>query len=205
MRKIKIILVFVLIVSLTGCVIVKKKEEKPKTVVLKFSPTPEIPMSNVMIRSDEGDMVAYIPKGWFLVNLEDEAPSDVIGVAVNESYTMAVVFSKIRKSESYDKIVEREKLLGLARIALEKRADKTAGSVTLAGDYKEISMGPRNFAKYEFSNSDKSMRGMSAVFISILGNYYEMTVIPMNLTGIVPVSQYDLDKVFSSVLTTVQY
>ena len=205
MRKIKIILILALIVSLAGCVIVKEKEEKPKAVVLQFSPTPEMPMSDVMILSDDGDMVAFIPKGWFLVNLEDEAPTDVIGVAVNKGYTIAVVFSKIRKNDSYDKIVKREKLLGLARIALEKRADKTAGSVTLAGDYKEINMGPRNFAKYEFTNSDKSMRGMSAVFISTLGNYYEMTVIPMNLTGIIPVSQYDLDKVFSSVLATVQY
>ena len=205
MRKIKIILIFALILSLAGCVIVKEKEEKPKPVVLKFSPTPEMPMSDVMIRSDEGDMVGFIPKDWFLVNLENEAPADVIGVAVNKEYTMAVIFSKIRKNEKYEKIVEREKLLGLARIALEKRADKTAGSVTLAGDYKEISMGPRNFAKYEFVNSDKSMRGMSAVFISTLGNYYEMSVIPMNLTGIVPVSQYDLNRVFSSVLATVQY
>ena len=205
MRKIKIILIFALILSLAGCVIVKEKEEKPKPVVLKFSPTPEMPMSDVMIRSDEGDMVGFIPKDWFLVNLENEAPADVIGVAVNKGYTMAVIFSKIRKNEKYEKIVEREKLLGLARIALEKRADKTAGSVTLAGDYKEISMGPRNFAKYEFVNSDKSMRGMSAVFISTLGNFYEMSVIPMNLTGIVPVSQYDLNRVFSSVLATVQY
>ena len=205
MRIFKIILVSVLLFSVTSCVIVKNEEEKQKAPVIKFSPTPEIEMSDIMVRSDEGDMVAFLPKGWFLVNLEDEAPIDVISVAVNKGYTMSIVFSKMKKNEENDKIIAREGVLGLSRICFEKRVNKTAGSVQLSGEYTEVDMGARRFGKYEFANADKSMRGMSAVFISSLGNYYELSVIPMNLTGIVPVSQYDLNRVFSSVLTTVQY
>lgn len=205
MKQINAILIIIILLSLAGCVIVKEKQQEQKPVVLQFSPTPEMEMSDVMVRSDEGDMVAFLPKDWFLVNLEDNAPANVISVAVDKGYTIALIFSRIKKNESNEKIVNREHLLGLARIAFEKRANKTAGAVKLAGDYKEINMGPRKFAQYEFTNEDKSKRAMSAVFISSLGNFYEMSVIPMNLTGIVPVSQYDLNKVFSSVLTTVEY
>ncbi len=206
MKILRTILIFILSVSLSSCIIVKNEEENEQSSpILKFSPTPEMKMSDEMVRSDEGDMVAFLPAGWLLVNLEDDAPADVIGAAVDKGYTMSIVFSRIRKTDKRDKIISREGVLGLARIALEKRAKKTAGSVALAGEYSEIEMGPRKFAKYEFANADKSMRGVSAVFVSTLNNYYELSVIPMNLTGIVPVSQSDLNRVFSSVLTTVQY
>jgi hypothetical protein len=206
MKILKTILIIILSVSLSSCIIVKNEEEsQQKAPVLKFSPTPELKMSDEMVRSDEGDMVAFLPEDWFLVNLQDDVPVDVFGVAVNKEYTISIVFNKIRKTEKIDKIISREGAMGLARIALERRAKKTAGSVELAGEYSEIEMGPRKFAKYEFTNADKSMRGMSAVFISTLGNYYEISVIPMNLTGIVPVSQYDLKRVFSSVLATAQF
>lgn len=206
MKKLKTILIALLIVSLYSCIIVKNEEEsEQKSPILQFSPTPELKMSDEMVRSDRGDMVAFLPEGWLLINLEGEAPADVLGVAVDKGYIMSIVFSRIRKSDKADKIISREGVLGLVRIALEKRVKKTAGSVALVGKYSEIKMGPRKFAKYEFANADKSMRGISAVFVSTLNNYYEVSVIPMNLTGIVPVSQYDLNRVFSSVLTTVQY
>ncbi len=205
MKKINLILFVVILVIASSCVVVKHESEQPPPPVLEFSPTPEMEMSDVMVRSDYGDMVAFLPKDWFLVNLEGDAPVDVIATATNKDYTIALVFSRLRKNENNDEIVEREGLLGLARIALDKRADKTAGAVRLAGKYSEINMGPRKFAKYEFINPDLRLRGISAVLISSLGNYYEVSVIPMNLTGIVPVSQYDLDRVFSSVLATVQY
>jgi hypothetical protein len=205
MTKINIISIVLIMAIAGGCVIVKHEEEQPPPPVLEFSPTPEMEMSDVMVRSDDGDMVAFLPKDWFLVNLEGDSPVDVIAVATNKEYTIALIFSKIRKSKKNDEIVAREGLLGLARIALDRRSDKTAGAVRLAGKYSEISMGPRKFAKYEFTNSDLGLRGISAVLISSLDNFYEVSVIPMNLTGIVPVTQYDLDRVFSSVLATVQY
>jgi len=204
--KIFKILLLLISVSLVSCVVVKHEEEKTeKPLILKFSPQPEMEMSDIMVRSDPGDMIAFIPDGWFLVNLENEAPSDVISVAVNKEYTLSVVFRKIKKDEAYSKVISKEGLLGLARLSLEQRVKKTAGSVQLAGKYSQIDMGPREFAKYEFTNADKTMSGVSAVFISSLDEYYEMTVIPMNLTGIVPTSQYEINRVFSSVLATVQY
>jgi len=187
-------------------VVVKHEEEQvEKPLILNFSPQPEIAMSDIMIKSEQGDMIAYIPKDWFLVDLENEAPTDVISVAVNKEYTLSVVFSKIKKLDKYEEIISKEGLLGLARLSLEQRVKKTAGSVQLAGKYSQIEMGPRKFAKYEFTNADKSMNGVSAVFISSLNEYFEMSVVPINLTGIVSSTQYDIDLIFSSVLATVQY
>jgi len=206
-KTLKILLViFVAVFLLNGCIVVKNEDESKEYVpVLHLSPQPDIPMSDVMIRSTQGDMLAFLPKDWFLVNVEESAPTDVIAVSVNPEYSMSAIFSQIRKTPQMDTTVAKEGLLALARLALDKRAKKTAGSVKHIGKYSTINMGPRIFAMYEFTNSDSSMTGTSAVFKSTLNEYYEMTVIPINLKGIVVPAKSDIDKVFNSILTTIHY
>lgn len=204
-KLIQIIVLVSLIIMMNACLVIRHEEEAEKPFVLNLSPLPELEMSDIMIKSELGDIFAFIPENWFIVNLEGQSPSDVISVAVNPEYTISIVFSKIRKLDKYEEIVAREELLGLARLSMEQRVKKTAGAVKLTETYSTINMGPRRFAKYIFANSDNSMMGISAVFKSSINDYYEMTVLPINLTGIEPVSRRELEKVFNSVLTTVQY
>ena len=200
------LLIIVLVsLNLSGCIVVKHEEEKEKPLIINLSPQPELQMSDLMVRSESGDMLSFLPQGWFLINTEDKAPADVICVAVNPQYTLSVVFSQIHKKDKYAEIVGKEGLTGLARIALEERTKKTSGSVHQLGKYTTISMGPRKFTKYEFANADNTVRGVSAVFKTSLNEYYEMSVIPINLTGIVPVSKDDIETTFNSILTTIQY
>ncbi len=196
----------ILLVYLSGCIVVKnddKGEEKP--LILNLSPQPEMAMSDIMIRSHAGDMIAYLPRDWFLINMEETAPVDVIAVAVNTEYSISVVFSLIRKADKIDEIFAKEGLLGISRLSMERRAKKTAASVHQIGKYSTITMGPRNFSKYEYANADNTMNGISAVYKSSLNEYYEMSVFPMNLKGIVLPTREDIIKAFNSILTTVQY
>lgn len=205
--KIRILVYCVLFALLVqSCIVVKNDDNGSDYVpILNFSPQPEIPMSDQMVRSQNGDMLSFLPKDWFLVPVEDKTSSEVLAVAVNPDYTISVVFSQLKKSSQMDATVDKEGLLGLARLTLDKRARKTAGSVRQVGKYSTINMGPRNFAMYEFTNADNSMSGMAAVFKSTLNEYYEMAIVPLNIKGIVLPGRPDLEKVFRSILTTVQY
>ena len=200
-KTINILAVLILLVSISGCIVVKhddKVDDKP--LILNLSPQPELTMSEIMIRSISGDMIAYLPRDWFLVNMEETAPTDVIAVAVNPEYSICVVFSLIRKGDKIDELFAKEGLLGIARLSLERRAKKTAASVHQIGKYSTITMGPRNFSKYEYANADNSMNGISAVYKSSLDEYYEMSVFSMNLKGIVLPTRDDIVKVFNSIL-----
>lgn len=205
-RTINILAFFILLLSISGCIVVKnddKGDDKP--LLLNLSPQPELAMSDILIRSNAGDMIAYLPRDWFLVNMEETAPADVIAVAVNPEYSISVVFSLIRKGDKIDELHAKEGLLGIARLCMERRAKKTAASVHQIGKYSTITMGPRNFSKYEYANADNTMNGISAVYKSSLNEYYEMSVFPMNLKGIVLPTREDIVKAFNSILTTVQY
>jgi hypothetical protein len=200
-----LVIFLVLMISLGGCLVVKHDDEKDKPVIISLSPQPELQMSDIMVRSESGDMLAFLPKGWFLINIEEKAPADVLCVAVNPDYTLSAVFSNIKKTSENSAIVQKEGLLGLARVALERRTKKTGGSVHQLGRYSTVKMGPRTFAKYEFANADNTMRGVASVYKTTLDEYYEMSIIPVNLTGIVPASREDIESVFNSIMATIQY
>ncbi|HEX3074826.1 MAG TPA: hypothetical protein VHP30_14530 [Ignavibacteriales bacterium] len=187
-----------------GCIIVKNDGGDDTPVVLNLSPKPEIPMSDELVRSKKGDMIALLPQGWHYLNVEEDASSDIIAVAVNPDYNLSAVFSTIRNSDELDEVVTREGLLGLARQSLANHAKKTAGAVKQVGKYSTINMGSQSFAQYEFSNGSPLIT-KAVVFISSIDEYYEFALIPMNVSGKPLPSQPEIDKIFRSILTTVQY
>jgi hypothetical protein len=198
------ILLILAIITLHSCIIVKNDTGEDKPLVLNLSPKPEIPMSDELVRSKAGDMIAFLPKGWFLIDVEEKASNDIIAVAVNPEYTLSAVFSSIRNSDELDNVVAKEGVLGLARYSLSKHSKKTAGAVRQVGKYSTINMGPFSFGEYEFTTGG-SMSTKVAVFVSSVDEYYEFALMPMNVSGRAMPGAPDLEKVFRSVLTTIQY
>lgn len=204
----KNIIAFVLIAFVaTGCIIVKEKGEKVSDIepMAILSPKPEISMSETIIRSNKGDMLSNIPVGWFFVDVEERISQDVIAVAVNPDYTLSAVFSTIRHSEMFDTEYEKDGLFGIARVSFAKRERKTAGAVKLIGKYQNLQLGNKEFVKYEFSNSGGALSGRAAVFVSSVGEFYEFSLIPMEMTGKPIPEAREFDKIFRSFLAAVQY
>lgn len=197
-----IILIFILISS---CIVVKHKPVADEVIMINLSPKPEIPMSDKLVRSKKGDIIAFLPQDWFFVNVEEKASADIFAVAVNPDYTLSAVFSTIRKNDITDSIVNKEGLLGLARTSLSYHENKTAGAVKQVGKYSLIQLGTMSFAKYNFSNSSGALVSQTAVFKSSINQYYEFAIIPMNITGKPLPSQVEIDKIFNSIIATIQY
>ncbi len=205
MIKFKYIAFILILTLMSGCIVVKHKTMVEENVEVTLNPKPEIPMSDKLVRSKKGDMIAFLPKDWFFVDVEEKASADIFAVAVNPDYTLSAVFSIIKKNDITDSIVAKEGLLGLARICLDRHEKKTAGAVKQVGKYTTIHLGTLSFTKFDFSNSSGSMVSQSAVFKSSINQYYEYSLIPMNITGKPLPSQIEIDKIFRSIMTTIQY
>ena len=192
-------------IGLFGCIVVKHEEKDARPPTITLSPKPEIPMSDKLVRSKLGDMIAFLPENWFFVDLEDKLSPEIIAVAVNPDYTLSAVFSNIHKNDKIIDIVNKEDTIGLARICFGRHERKTASSIKLIGKYSTIQMGSNTFVKYEFSTTEGALNTRSAVFISNLKEYYEFAIVPMTYTGKPLPPATEIDKIFYSILATVQY
>lgn len=195
-----------LLVSLSSCIIVKHDEQViEKEPEMAVSPKPMLQLSDNFIRSEKGDMIAFLPEGWFLINVENKLSQDIIAVAVNPEYNMSAVFSTLKNSGSIDKKVEQEGLFGLAWSFLAKHGNKTAGMVKQIGKFQSITMGNRRFVKYEYSATSGAIVSKSAVFASSTNDYYEFSLLPINVNGNLLPASADINNVFQSVLAGIKY
>lgn len=203
----------------SGCLFIKQKETPPPPPTV-LSPQPEILMSENLVRSKAGDMIAFLPQGWFFVELEGKAPSDVFAIAVNPDYTLSAVFSTLRKTESSDSVVGREGIYALARMSFARHERKSAGNVKLIGKTSALKIGSREFGFFEITgifrpDTTGALPGVSpvygtlktkvAVFNSSINNYYELAVVPTTISGKPLPTEDEISKVFRSMLTTVQF
>jgi hypothetical protein len=201
-----ILLLIVISFALSSCLFVKAPEQKLVGETQQLSPLPEIEMSDELIRTREGDMIALVPRGWLLIDPKDDVSDDIITVAVNPEYTLCAVFSSIPATASSQEQLDREGLLGLARIAYTKHSRKSAGSVSLAGTYSIAELGTRRFGLYDFSSQSGVLRSRCAVFTSTMGNHYQFALVPINVSPSSEIVSDSLQqKIFRSILATIQY
>jgi len=192
-------------VLLSSCIVVKKESDTSGYQTISLSPKPEIEMSENTVRSIDGDMIAFLPKEWFFVDIEDHASSEVFAVAVNPDYTLSLVFMARKKSQQYSEIVDSEGLFGLSRVVLDMHQKKAGGAVTSIGKPRKIEMGNMEFVEFEFASSAGGLGTKAACFISSIGNYYEIALSPMTFRGKPLPTNSEMDMIFRSVLATVQF
>ncbi|MFP4368299.1 MAG: hypothetical protein ACLFR2_01825 [Candidatus Kapaibacterium sp.] len=195
----------VLVISASSCIVVKHDEKpdiKPKAVL---SPKAEIPMADILVRSEKGDMISQIPVDWFFVNLESQQSADVIAVAVNPEYSLMAVFSKVRTNTHIEEVVNKEGLIGLARLTADRINRKTAGSARMDGRLQKIEMGSRDFARFDITTTGGALKSRNVVFISQLGHYYQFGLLPMDIKGKPIPPDPEIEKIFRSILTTIKF
>ncbi len=202
-----ILTIAILSIILSSCIIVKEKEEMFSDIepMVVLSPKPEIAMSDVLVRSSKGDMISHIPVGWFFVDVEERVSPDIIAVAVNPDYTLSAVFSTLRRSEVFDTEFEKDGLFGIARQSFARRERKTAGAVKLIGKYQNLQLGNKDYVKYEYSTTGGALTGRTAVFVSSVNEFYEFSLIPMEVTGKQIPDSRGFDRIFRSFLAAIQY
>lgn len=203
----KTFLIFILLASiLSSCIVVKYDEEKtqaPKKLVL--SPKPQIPMSETIVRSEPGDMIGFLPKDWFFVNLENDVSSDIFAVAVNQDYTLSAVFSKMKNIPEIQKASKSGDLIELAKISINLQKAKSPDRVALLGNINTIDIGQTKFSSYQVSTTAGALVSNVACFYSSFGNAYRFALIPMDIIGKPVPSQKEANTIFESILTTIKY
>ena len=88
----RIIVLTLLAQAMVGCIIVKEDSGESKEPNVAISTQPAIAMSDEIVRSSVGDMVALLPEEWFFMDVKNKVPSNVFAVAVNPQYTLSLVF-----------------------------------------------------------------------------------------------------------------
>lgn len=198
------ILIF-LTITISGCFFVKPPLPDDVDPKITLSPKPEIAMSDELIRSYDGDMIAFVPEGWFLVDIEDKVSADIIAVAVNPDYSLSAVFSNMKNDKTIRKTIEKEGLFGLARLNIDRHVRKSAGGVKLYGKYQKLEMGQREFVKYEFTTTGGALTAKAACFISSMNKFYEVALIPMDISGTALPTKEERDQIFRSILASIKY
>jgi len=197
--------VIVCVLLLPSCLFVKAPEDKIEVQNVALSPQPEIEMSDNLVRTKAGDLIALLPKGWVFLDTRTEASADIISVAVNPEYTLSMVVSSISSGESSRERLANEGLVGLARAAFQKHSRKTSGAAKVVGSYRLAQLGARTFAGFDFSTTGGGMRTRCAVCTSSIGNHYEVSLVPLNITGRDLPDAQEQERIFRSILATVQY
>jgi len=202
-----IVLFSVLVVIMTSCLVVKRDDtiQNDAVSLYVFSPKPEIPMSEELVRSKKGDMIAFLPKDWFFVDVEEKASSDIFAVAVNPEYTLSAVFTNFRINELNKDVITKEGLLGLARLSLEKHSRKSGGAIKQVGKYSTIKMGNMGYAQFEYINGSSTPTVKVAVFISNQNECYEYALVPLTFKKTQFPAKNDIDIIFRSIMATIQY
>jgi hypothetical protein len=189
---------------LPSCLFVKAPEQKVDVQNVALSPQPELEMSDELVRTRAGDLIALLPKGWLFLDTKGDASADIVAIAVNPDYTLTMVVSVIPPGEVAREKVDSEGLLGLARVAYQKHVRKSGGSVKLIGTYRIAELGPRRFGVYDFT-ANGALRTRSAVCTSSLGNHYEVALVPVTVSGKDLPDNAEQERIFRSILATVQY
>lgn len=202
---IKLLIISLFLIANSCIVVIHEQKTYEIEPEISLSPKPVLKMSETLIRSEKGDMVAFLPNEWFLVNVESKVSPDIIAVAVNPDYTLTATFSVLRNNELIKETVDKEGLFGLARLSLERKENKTVGLVKQIGKYQTINMGQQEFVKYEYSNTGGALLAKSAVFISSTGDYYEFSLVPINVLKNIMPSRRDIDDIFQSFLASINY
>jgi hypothetical protein len=201
----KIILIILPLIFLSSCLVVKydKKElEAPKKIEL--SPKPQITMSDQVIRSDFGDMIAFLPEDWFFVNLEDSR-ENVFSTGVNPDYSLSLVFDELTKTDDLKRVIKNKNYTELGKISLDDQKNRSKAKLELVNIFKEINIGELSFMTYYTTTTSGALISRSAVFITDFGNCYRVSLIPMDILGKPIPSNDQLDIIFESILTTVKY
>lgn len=199
-------IVLLLPVILYSCIIVKEKRiDEEFNTEFSILPKPEIPLSDIHILSPMGDMLAFLPQNWFVIDPENKAPSNVFSIAVDPEYSLCAVFSRLLTQNEISEILKKEGLLGVATLSLEQRMKKSLGNIQLVGNYQPIKNGKQKFYVFKFQDKSNNSFGKTAVFVSSLNQCYEFSLLPLNFKTNKTYTEEEFDKFFFAILTTIQF
>jgi len=66
-------------------------------------------------------------------------------------------------------------------------------------------MGKNKFVKYEFSSTSGALITRVAVFASSRNEFYEFALVPMDINGSKVPPAEEFDRIFKSILTTINF
>jgi len=170
---------------LTNCIFVKKHtEELDEYISVDLIQKPKIIMGDEILRSEKGDMISLLPKDWFFIDLGPDTPNDVFAIAVNPDYSLALVFSCIKPNPMIDDIYKEQKLIGLANFFFDKKQKKALGGLVKSHTISTFTSSHMQFVMYKYRTKSQPIFSYNAVFRSTIDNVYEISMIPLNLSGI---------------------
>lgn len=191
---------------LTNCIFVKKHtEEVDEYVSMDLILKPKIIMGEEVLRSEKGDMISLLPKDWFFIDLGPDTPSDVFAIAVNPDYSLSLVFSSITSNPLLDDVYKEQKLIGLANMFFDKKQKKALGGLIKSHTITSLTSSHMEFVMYKYRTKSQPIFSYNAVFRSTIDYIYEISLIPLNLSGITMPSDFEMETIFTSVLATVRY
>lgn len=195
-----------LLISLASCIIVKEKiPDEEFSTEFSLLKRPVIPMGAEAIRSERGDMIAFLPEGWFLVDTEDKVPTNVFAVSVNPEYTLSIVFSKLTNKIDVQNVLKKDGLLGIATRVFEVKQLKSLNNIRLIGNFEPIKNGTQKFYVYKYETISNHLIGKSAIFVTGLNEVYEFSLLQLDAKEKLEITDQDFDNIFFSVLSTIKF
>ncbi|MFM8280055.1 MAG: hypothetical protein ACKN9Y_00465 [Bacteroidota bacterium] len=167
-----------MLIGLSGCLFVWEEEEFYPAMAL--SPMPEISMSQKTIESKEGDVVAFIPEGWYLLQKDMFPTNNVFAMAVDSTMTLTMVFSKL--TIPVKDSVSSKDVNGMMRFAMQQHIAKSGGLVQQIGKGRPLLIGRKTFGYISFAKAN-AMSTKALVWRSNAGNHYECALVPLEMTS----------------------
>ncbi len=198
---------FFLVFALSSCIVVKYESSEgdgEAVTVIELSPKPEIPISRNVMITNQGDLIAFIPEEWFFVEAAPDSASPIIAMAVNPDYSLGLVLTGLPRDNNTAEAFELEGIAGIGKLSFGLHQAKAGAGLKLAGRMKTTTIGGSKFCLYDMVLGGGRI-GKTAVLVTDSYNYYEITLITMDVKEKPIPSEAEIDKIFNSILTTVVY
>lgn len=205
-----VISVFISLIFLQSCIIVKEKAPPPQTEqkieMSKLRAEATSLLSNDMIITPDSEIVTYKPKDWFFVNTSElkknETSSEIVTVAVNKDYTMAFMVSKVQMPIAMSKLIENDEMVDVARLHFEQKKEKATEQLFIASDIDLMPYGQKEIPMYAFTSMGNTQKVRIALLKTTTNKLYEFALIPLDFTSATPLTDKETLQLFQTILAT---
>lgn len=187
--------------AVAGCAFWRMSSGHEQIVVAELTPEPGILLAENPVFSPMGDLVVFLPQGWFALDLGERAPAGTVVVGVNAEYTLALTVALFRRAPAG--VAGEYDLIELARQSFARHQARSAGALRLRSDFTVVRIGMKSFVVYHFSDGSRTVQ--VAVFVSSLGTVYELALFPLTLRAVEPPPEQERERLFHGILRALQF
>lgn len=141
--------------------------------------TTGIALSEETFHSPNGDVVGYVPEGWFILDLEHQPPPvDALVALSNAKYEATLALAELTVSAVLKSNIEKDGIMILAEASFHEREKRTGSAARITKKFERFTIAAKEFVSYEYTTDGGATVSRVIVFRTA-AHCYELAMISL--------------------------